>query len=136
MFASRSRSVFAAAALALGALAFSPRLQAAPASAAVRAEIDALLDRLASSGCEFNRNGSWYPAADAKSHLLRKLDYFERKGALASTEQFIELGASASSSSGRPYLVKCGNAAPVPSRDWLVATLASLRAGSRIGDRR
>lgn len=97
----------------------------------VRAEIDALLARLETSGCEFNRNGSWYKAGDAKAHLLRKLDYFERQGSLQSTEQFIELGASASSSSGRPYLVRCGDAAAVPSRSWLVATLHQLRAPKR-----
>jgi hypothetical protein len=47
---------------------------AAPVSPAAKAEIDGLLVRLEASVCEFNRNGSWYTAAEAKTHLLRKLN--------------------------------------------------------------
>ena len=74
---------------------------AAPAPVPVRAEIDGLLARLQSSGCEFNRNGSWYSGAEAKTHLMRKLDYLDGKDLVTSTEKFIELGASTSSSSGK-----------------------------------
>lgn len=63
----------------------------------VRIEINALLFRLQASACEFNRNGSWYSAAEAKSHLLRKLRYLDRRKAVNSTERFIELGATRSS---------------------------------------
>jgi len=73
-----------------------------PVSAPVRAEIDALLNRLQISNCEFNRNGSWHSASEAKAHLLRKLDYLESSDAVHNTEQFIELAASKSSSSGNP----------------------------------
>ena len=76
-------------------------LLAAPTAPAVRAEIDQLLGRLESSGCRFNRNGSWHPAAEAKSHLLRKLEYFDDRSGVASTEQFIALVASRSSVSGK-----------------------------------
>lgn len=127
----RSRHPSLIAALAACAALFVASPSRAELAPPVRAEIDALLSRLETSGCEFNRNGSWYKAGEAKTHLLRKLDYFERKGRLNSTEQFIELGASASSSSGQPYLVKCANVAPMPSREWLVATLNQLRAPNR-----
>ena len=73
---------------------------AAPLSPAARAEIDGLLVRLVASGCEFNRNGSWYTAAEAKSHLSQKLKYFEDRGMVQTTEQFIEMAASSSSMSG------------------------------------
>ena len=63
---------------------------AAPAPAAARAEIDALLSSLAASGCEFNRNGSWHTGAQAREHLLRKLDYLEGKDAVKRAEDFIE----------------------------------------------
>jgi hypothetical protein len=43
---------------------------AAPLSPAVSNEIDDLMSRLEASGCEFNRNGSWHTATEAKSHLL------------------------------------------------------------------
>ena len=52
---------------------------AGPLSPAARGEIEALLARLEVSGCQFNRNGSWYSAAQAKAHLQRKLEYLENK---------------------------------------------------------
>lgn len=104
---------------------------AAPTSEPVLAEIDSLLSKLQSSGCDFNRNGSWYSGAEAKVHLLRKLEFIERKSTVQSTEQFIELAAAKSSSSGKPYQVKCGAEAAVDSQLWLSKQLAVLRAGLR-----
>ena len=102
--------------------------QAAPLPATARAEVDALLTRLQASGCQFNRNGSWYNGADARTHLLRKLEYLEKKDLVKNAEQFIDLGASTSSSSGKPYMVKCGSAAPMESKAWLGAELKAIRA--------
>jgi len=102
--------------------------QAAPLPAPARAEVDALLTRLQASGCQFNRNGSWYNGADARTHLLRKLEYLEKKDLVKNAEQFIDLGASTSSSSGKPYMVKCGSAAPLESKAWLGAELKAIRA--------
>lgn len=99
---------------------------ALPASA--RTEVLTLLQTLGQSGCQFNRNGSWYPAAEARSHLLRKLEYVEKHSSILTTEKFIEVAASASSSSGKPYQVRCGNAAPVPSSSWLSQQLQAIRA--------
>ena len=79
-----------------------------------------------SSAC--SRNGSWYSGAEAKGHLLRKLDYLEKKDMVRNAEQFIELGAATSSSSGKPYMVKCGTAAPLESKAWLMAELKAIRA--------
>ena len=103
---------------------------AGPTPAPVRAEIDALLARFQASGCQFSRNGSWYGGSEAKGHLLRKLDYIEGKTTVGSTEQFIELAASRSSSSGQAYQVKCGNQAPVPSQAWLTQQLGTLRGAA------
>jgi|SRR5262245_29595272 len=104
---------------------------AAPLSAAARAEIDGLLSRLEVSGCEFNRNGTWHTAGEAKSHLLRKLKYLEDRGAVQSAEQFIELAASTSSTTGQAYLVRCGNRAPVQSGTWLLSELHAMRSSGR-----
>lgn len=101
---------------------------AAPLPPAARAEVDALLARLQSSGCEFNRNGSWYSGTEAKGHLLKKLDYLEGKDMVKTAEQFIARGASGSSMSGKPYLVRCAGQAPVESAQWLTAELQALRA--------
>ncbi len=101
---------------------------AAPLTPAARAEITGLLQRLQASGCQFNRNGAWYSGEEAKAHLLQKLDYLERKDLVHSTEQFIALGATESSMSGKPYLVRCGSAAPMQSKTWLSSELQAMRA--------
>lgn len=106
---------------------------AAPTAAPVRAEIDALLARLRASGCEFYRNGSWYSGAEAKVHLLRKLEYLEGKSTLQSTEQFIELAASSSSASGQPYQVRCGSGSSEKSRQWFTKELAAVRSSGSQG---
>lgn len=116
--------------IALSPLLFVTLLKAAPVAPPVRAEIDALLSALQTSGCEFNRNGAWHTASEAKAHLLQKLEYLENRNAVHSTEQFIDLGASASSASGKPYLVKCGTTAPVESRKWLSMQLKVIRPSS------
>jgi hypothetical protein len=100
---------------------------AAPTPAPVRAEIEALLIKLQGSGCQFNRNGSWYNGSEAKEHLLRKLEYVEGKGTLQSTEYFIEPAASKSSFSGRAYQVRCDGQAPVASQIWLMRQLVTIR---------
>ncbi len=104
---------------------------AAPLAPAVQSEIDALLGRLEASGCEFNRNGTWYAATEVKPHLLRKLRYLEDRGMVQTSEQFIERAASGSSMSGKAYLVKCGNDTPVQSSQWLRAQLQGMRAVGR-----
>ena len=107
---------------------------AASLSPAARAEIDSLLSRLEASTCTFIRNGTSYPAAEAKSHLLLKLKYLEDRGAVETAEQFIERAASSSSTTGRPYLVKCGSGAPVQSGTWLRSQLQLVRSSGRAGN--
>jgi hypothetical protein len=107
-----------------------------PLPLAAKAEIDGLLSRLESSGCAFSRNGNWYFAVEAKAHLLRKLAYLEDKGLVQTAKQFIERAASGSSTSGEPYLVKCGNDAPVNSGAWLASQLRAMRAAASSSDRR
>jgi hypothetical protein len=104
---------------------------AASLSPAARAEIDDLLSRLEASACQFNRNGTWHMATEAKSHLLRKLKYLEDRGAVQNAEQFIERAASSSSTTGQPYLVQCGSGAPVQSGTWLLSQLQAMRASGR-----
>ena len=93
-------------------------------------EIGQLFKALETSGCEFNRNGSWYTAQKASEHLHRKYDYLLEKGQVKSTESFIDLGASKSSMSGKAYLVRCGKASPVETKSWFLAKLAQIRQGS------
>ena len=110
-------------------LGCSTLLPAAPPPAAVHAEIDALLQALAKSDCEFYRNGSWYPGSRAASHLQRKLDYFERKGLISDAASFIDAAATRSSMSGEAYQVRCPGQAAEPSAEWLNDKLEQVRAG-------
>jgi hypothetical protein len=91
-------------------------------------EIEHLITHLGSSGCQFNRNGSWHTSERAVSHLKRKYDYLVKKNLVPSAEAFIERAASESSVSGKPYLVKCGDTAAVPSAKWLREELERYRA--------
>lgn len=126
-FVRASRRGFAVA-LAAAAALWCGCVLAAPSPA--RPEIEALLGRLQSSGCSFNRNGSWHEAGEARAHLARKLEYLEDRNLVQTTEQFIDRAATGSSLSGKPYLVRCGSAAPVESRTWLTQQLKALRAGA------
>jgi Family of unknown function (DUF5329) len=105
-----------------------PLSYAAPTTAPVRVEIDALLARLQSSECKFYRNGQWFSAARAKRHLLSKLENAEDVTTLDNTEEFIALVATKSSASGRPYQVRCADGAVRSSAEWLNAELAAMRA--------
>lgn len=96
---------------------------------AVQTEIQSLLTALQSANCQFNRNGSWYNAADARQHMQRKVDYFEDQGGFKSTEQFIDMVATKSSVSGDAYQVRCAQAAAQPSAQWMQLQLKQQRTG-------
>jgi hypothetical protein len=104
---------------------------AAPMPAPARADVEAILKALQSSGCQFNRNGSWYTGTQAHAHLTKKLDYLESKDLVKSAEDFIILGASTSSLSGKPYLVRCMNSPVVESKTWLQDKLKAIRDSKR-----
>ncbi len=102
---------------------------AAEPSPIVRQEIAHLLQYLGNSGCQFKRNDSWYSSAEAVVHLDKKYQYLLRKDLVASAEDFIARAASESSTSGKPYQVKCGTNGAVPSSAWLKSELAKYRKG-------
>lgn len=95
--------------------------------AAGTAEVEHLLSFLKSSNCQFNRNGSWYAADKAAEHLRTKYEYFLDKGELDSAESFIDKAASASSMSGKDYLVSCAGQATEKSGIWLRQVLERFR---------
>jgi hypothetical protein len=101
---------------------------AAPSTAA-RAEIERLLAFVASSGCQFNRNNTWYPAPEASAHLAKKERYLEEHGQIATAEDFIAKAATKSSMTGKPYSVRCGSEPAIASDEWLMAELRRSRQG-------
>lgn len=103
--------------------------QAAP-EAKTTDEVAQLLTHLADSGCEFQRNGSWHSAAEARAHLERKYTYLLKKGLVERTEDFIDRAATGSSVTGKDYQVRCTGVVSA-SAPWLRAALARMRGGSR-----
>lgn len=118
-------------AVAVVALLGAATVSSAEPDEVARTEIAHLLKHLESSGCQFQRNGSWYAPARAASHLNQKYEYLLKKGLVTSAESFIERAATESSASGKPYSVKCGAAAAVPSGAWLRTELLRFRATTK-----
>lgn len=96
--------------------------------ARARQEIAHLLDFVAQSGCQFNRNGSWHDSKAARDHLQDKYDYLQRRKLVPDARAFIERAASESSFSHKAYQVRCGNGQPITSAQWLNAELERYRA--------
>jgi len=94
---------------------------------AAGAEIAHLFTYLETSGCDFYRNGSRYGSREAAAHLRRKYQYLLEKGMVSSAEEFIERASSKSSSSGKPYQVRCGGGKLTESGPWLRAELMKYR---------
>lgn len=113
---------------AVSAVSVSSCVYAAPAPQSVHAEIEALFKRMQAAGCQFNRNSSWYSATEAQEHLSKKLAYFEERGAIKTTEDFITVAATKTSLSGKQYLVHCTGMGPTESNVWLQEQLKTVRS--------
>ena len=92
-------------------------------------EIQYLLDFIAGSPCTFIRNGTEYPAKDARAHIERK--YGHVKSRIKNSEDFIEYAATKSSMSGDPYRVACAGK-EILSKDWLLNELHAYRHQKRL----
>ena len=92
-------------------------------------EIEHLLGFVNSSSCEINRNGKYYKADDAVSHIENKYEYF--RDDISTTEEFIEYSATKSTMSGKYYLVRCGDGEAVQTKEWLLNELKSYRENKR-----
>lgn len=89
-------------------------------------EIAHLFTHLKTSGCEFNRNGTWYNAEKAVAHLNQKYEYLLGKKLITTTEDFIQRAASESSMSHKAYVVKCGDK-ETKSAVWFKEALTIFR---------
>jgi Family of unknown function (DUF5329) len=99
--------------------------------ATTKQEIAHLFTTLEASGCQFNRNGSWYGAKEAAGHLTSKYKYLQDKDLVPSAEKFIERAATESSLSGKAYQIKCADNVAQPSAPWFQAALVKYRAGMK-----
>jgi hypothetical protein len=93
----------------------------------VQVEVGYLLQQVEDSGCEFNRNGTWYGGKRARAHLSLKYQYLVDHDQISTTNDFIEQAASRSSFTGISYQIRCNGGAPVDSNRWLLDALAAYR---------
>jgi hypothetical protein len=80
-------------------------------------------------GAVFIRNGTEYSAANAAEFLRRKCG--KELARLASVRDFITGCANASSTSGKPYLIRLKDAAPRPSAEVLGEWLDGIERGGK-----
>jgi len=114
---------------------FLPVALAAPPATA-QAEISYLLGFVEQSNCEFYRNGTWYDSKKAQEHLRNKYDWLVRHDRISTAEDFIEMAATKSSITGRPYQIRCKDDQVVASDQWLRDALACFRTtGARCAPR-
>lgn len=101
-----------------------------PAQQATDREVDYLIEAVAGSGCDFERNGHYHDASDAAEHLRMK--YQRGKRYADTSEHFIERLATKSSWTGKAYKIHCqGNSQP--SGEWLLQQLHQYRSAAAKG---
>lgn len=111
----------------LASLLLSPAVRAAVPPVA-QAEINQLLAVIGTSGCEFHRNGSWYDAKQAESHLRNKYQLLVARARINTAEDFIDKVATRSSLSGLDYQVRCNGGTTIKCGLWLRDELLRYRA--------
>jgi Family of unknown function (DUF5329) len=125
---------FFAFALAVIVSSHSPCAHAAPPAIAVD-EINYLLGFVERSGCRFYRNGSWYDAHQARSHLSSKYHYLAARDRIKTAEDFVEQAATRSSMSGEEYQIQCDAGPAQPSNRWLHSALLGYRSSTSRGSK-
>ncbi len=93
-------------------------------------EIKRLLAVTETSGATFVRNGKEHTAAEAVEHMMKKYVHFQKKGRIASTEDFIALAGTKSMMSGNEYTLRMPDGRTHKSGEWLTARLAEIRSAS------
>jgi hypothetical protein len=126
----KRRLLAAFASLLAGAALLAPARALTPLPTLADTEINHLLAFVATSGCEFNRNGTWYDQKQAEAHLRFKYQALISDHGVVTADDFIDHAASVSSLSGRPYQVRCENREVILCSLWLRGELARYRAAS------
>ena len=97
--------------------------QTAPATE--RQKIESLIKQVGEiKDAKFIRNGSTYEVASAVRFLRSKWD--ANDSAVKTARDFIEKVASASGTSGKPYLIRFNDGREIKSRDYLLGELQKL----------
>lgn len=105
-------------------------LYAEAAESSLDSEISYLLEKIETTECTFNRNGSRHQGAEAVAHIQRKYDYY--RDDIDSAEDFIRLSASKSTMTRRAYTIECQGLEPMKSEQWLLQHLQDYRSTSSV----
>ena len=97
----------------------------ASANADTQQEINHLLDYVANTDCQYDRNGRIYDGLEARDHINLKYEYYKDK--IETTEDFIKYAATKSKLSGEKYKIHCPGYEPVYAGDWLLTELRIYR---------
>ena len=105
------------------------------ADTALEGEIEYLLARVNNSSYVFVRNGDDHDSADAARHMRRKYEHFDDKGRIQSIDDFIELAATKSMITGKPYMVRFPDGSEMPTAEWLRNEIDAFRANDGAAER-
>lgn len=100
----------------------------ATAANSLEYEINRLISAVGRNGCTFIRNGERYRGRAAREHLRTKRELNEEL--IATTEDFIEKIASASETTGEPYLIQCRRQEERTVNEWFTSLLEEYRSNS------
>jgi len=84
-----------------------------------------LLDFVSKSDCAFIRNGESHTGVEASAHFKSKYEHF--KNEIKTPEDFIQMAATKSMVTGKPYLVKTADGTVISCAEWLDKVLADYR---------
>lgn len=88
-------------------------------------EIDHLLEFVAQTDCQYDRNGTLYDGPEARDHIKMKYDHYRKK--VKTAEDFIKYSATKSLISGEKYRIHCPESDVAYTRDWLLDELSKYR---------
>ena len=89
-------------------------------------EIQHLLEFVAETSCQYERNGTIYNGLEARDHINMKYEYYKKK--VKSTEDFIKYSATSSKMSGKKYKIHCPDSDEMDSSQWLLDELHTFRS--------
>lgn len=121
------KSIYLIVFLVVTSFSFSQAQTKSVAALTEKQKIDKLIASVENlKGCQFYRNGTWYNAPQAASHLRMKVD---RAGSSIKTARdFIDKIASSSSMTGEAYKIKLVDGKEISTRDFFNAKLKELEA--------
>lgn len=95
--------------------------------------IQYLLEYVARSELTFLRNSGRYTAQEASEHMQKKYEHFRAE--IETPEEFIELCATRSLLSGKPYKVMDKHGETINTSEWLTTELKEYRNSATAGVR-